>query len=64
MSNPYITTGELAELIGASKSTASRIISDVNKNLRKDGFYTFRGKAPRNAVLKRLGLAEQKGATI
>ena len=49
----YITTTELAEMLGISKGYAYKIIRGLNNELKKDGYIVFSGKVPKDYFNKR-----------
>lgn len=58
----YFMTGEeVAELLRVSQSSALKLIRDLNAELEKKGFYTFRGRVPRKYLYERIGLEEKGG---
>ncbi len=40
----YLTASEVAEMLEVSKSKAYKIIADMNADLEKNGYFTFKGK--------------------
>lgn len=53
MSRQTYTAQELSEVLGVSVSLAYRYISQMNAELKKDGYITIRGKVPKAYAEKR-----------
>lgn len=49
----YITTSELAEMLGVSVGHAYKIIRKLNQELAEQGFLVIAGKVPRRYLEKR-----------
>lgn len=61
----YYTADDIAELLGASKSKAYKIIQSLNKKLEKQGYIVQAGRVPKqyfheNYYGMEKGLSEQK----
>lgn len=42
----FITAGEVAEIMGVSRTKAYQIVRDMNKELKSMGYITIAGKCP------------------
>lgn len=56
--------GELANLLGCSEPTASKLITKMNKELEDQGYLTIRGSIPREYAFKRLLISSGKQEEI
>lgn len=59
--NIYLSAQEFAELFRVSLSFAYVKIRALNDELKKQGYYTVRGKIPRRYALERFGLVKESG---
>ncbi len=50
----FINAQEICQITGISKSSAYRLIKDLNDELNKKGFITFRGRVSRDYFYKRV----------
>ncbi|MDB0441003.1 hypothetical protein C4R89_15975 [Clostridioides difficile] len=55
----YYKVEEVAELLDVAESTAYRVIRDLNKELKKKGYYTFAGKVPKTYLEERFFYKKQ-----
>lgn len=55
---------DLAELLGCSEPTASKLITKMNKELEDQGYLTIRGSIPREYAFKRLLISSGKQEEI
>ena len=58
-----IDTQELANMLGVPTRQATKILREVNAELQRDGYLVLNTrplKAPRNKVMERLGLTNEK----
>lgn len=55
MSKILIDVEEVMEITGLSKVTSYKLIREVNSELKKLGYTTYRGKTNRVFLLKKLG---------
>lgn len=56
-----INANEIMTLLGVSKSSAYRIINELNESLAKKGFRTIHGKTSRKYFCEEYYLPHQKG---
>ena len=56
MEKDFLRADELAKILGASKSTAYRLMRQIRKELDEKGLLTISGVVPRGYTLKRLGV--------
>lgn len=55
---PFIRADEIAAELDVSKSTAYKIIKNLNSELRRDGYLTVSGRVNRAYFMKKLGYQE------
>ncbi len=55
----YFTISEVAEEIGCSRSSATKYIQKLNKELEEKGFFVVAGRVPKHYFYERFNIAEQ-----
>lgn len=60
MSSPFITAKEAGELLGVSRTSAYRIVHQLNEELKEKGYIIVRGKVAKEYFFKRLNIREVK----
>ncbi len=55
---------DLAELLGCSEPTATKLIAQMNDELKEKGYLTIRGSIPREYAYKRLLISEHQQEEI
>lgn len=61
--NVMIDTNELAELLGVSKRSASKLIREVQAEMQREGLYIISTKplkAPREKVFRKIGVKYER----
>lgn len=53
MSNKLITSAEVAEELGVSRSQSYKIVRELNKELKESGYMVVSGKVSRSYFLER-----------
>jgi len=56
-----ITAEQIMDLLGVSKASAYRIISELNEILKKKGFLTVKGRTSKKLFNEKFYLEEQGG---
>ncbi len=51
----FLTITDLMQMLGRSRSYCSQRIKNLNKELEKDGYITFRGRVLKSYFYKRIG---------
>lgn len=49
----FVKAAEVMEMLRIGKSSAYKIIKELNEELKKQGYKTFAGRVPRAYVIKR-----------
>lgn len=52
---PYLDTRDIMSLTGCAKTRAYEVIREMNQELEKMGYITFKGRVPRLYAEKRMG---------
>lgn len=55
--NDFITASETAKLLRCSVSSAYKILAKIRKEMEAEGLITLQGRAPRQRLLRKVGLA-------
>lgn len=53
----FLVVNEVSELMRCSIGTAYKVMQQINKERKDAGFIVIRGRVPKSALLKRIGLA-------
>lgn len=54
MNDPvFVRAADVMEMLCIGKSSAYRVIKELNEELKKQGYKTFAGRVPRAYVIKR-----------
>lgn len=62
----YLTVGEVAEILGISKSYAYKIVRKLNDEMKEKGYITISGRVNKNYFLEKAcygGCEDLKGGT-
>ena len=52
----FLQAEDIMEIMGIARSTAHKLIRDLNSELRKNGYITIQGKVPTKYYFERFGL--------
>ena len=58
MTNPYLSCDEVQQLLGIGRTSAYKLIKQLNKELAEKKYITIRGKIPKEYLYKRLNIKE------
>ena len=53
----FMVVSEVSELMRCSIGTAYKVMQQINKERKAEGLIVIRGRVPKAALLKRIGLA-------